>query len=250
MMFLLVTLLFAQYADVYAPHKSLDIESGTLVSTHSSEIGLAYTPAEQGDKLSSPVMSRFAISPDGYNELGISLPWVKVVTDTATKVFLGNMKLYYKRRILASLNWGYLAAKLEAELPTSPEALQVRDRLGGDYSHYSLTLAYTYELPLLGEYHDFFGNLPLVGTVALEDHFLDWDHETGEGEFGTALGWGASLDILPVGYAFLGASIKGGNEEFSFGPHLGFRWYWFDCGLAWRMGGESDRFDFHLRFYL
>jgi hypothetical protein len=250
MTFLLVASLFAQYVDAYAPHKSLYVESGTLVSTHSAEIGLAYAPSEEADELSSPVMSRFAFSPDGYNELGIELPWVKVVTDTATNVFLGNMKLSYKRRILASLDWGYLAAKLEAGLPTSPDEMQVRGRLGGNHSHYSLTLAYTYELPLLEEYHDFFGNLPLVGTAALADRFLDWNHETGEGEFGTALGWGLGLDILPVDYAFLGASIQGGDDGFGFGPHLGFRWYWFDAGVAWRMGGDSDRFDFHLRFYL
>jgi hypothetical protein len=249
MTFLLATLLFAQYADVYTPHKPLYIESGALVSTHSAEIGVLYAPPEEEDKLSSPVMSRVATSPDGYNELGVNLPWVKVVTDTATKVFLGNMKVYYKRRILASLDWGYLAAKLEAQLPTSPEALHVRNRLGGDHSYYSLILAYTYELPLLRDYHNLFGNLPLVGTVALADRFLDWNHETGEGEFGTALGWGLGLDILPLDYAFLGASIQGGDDGFSFGPHLGFRWYWFDAGVAWRMG-DSDRFDFHLRLYL
>jgi hypothetical protein len=250
MTFLLVTLLFAQYADVYVPHKPLDVESGALLVTGSFQLDVMYRSGIGNSEFSSPVTSCLAVSPDGYNEFGMGLPWFRVAADSANHVFLGNMEVYYKRRILGSLRWGYLAAKLAARLPTSPDTLGVRDSLGGRSSHYSLALAYTYELPLLAQYNDLFGRLPLVGTVALEDRFLDWDHAAGQGEFGTAFGWGAALEILPLDYAFIGVSVTGGNDEVGFGPYLGFRWYWFDLGAAWRMSGDSDRFDFHLRLDL
>jgi len=250
MTFLLVTLLFAQYADVYVPHKPLDVESGALVGTGSFQLDVMYRSGIGNSEFSSPVMSCFATSPDGYNEFGIGLPWLRVAGDSANHVFIGNMGLHYKRRILGSLRWGYLAAKLTARLPTSPDTLGVRDSLGGRSSHYSLALAYTYELPLLGRYHTLFGRLPLVGTLVLEDRFLNWDHNTGSAEFGSSFGWGAALEVLPLDYAFIGVSITGGNDEVGFGPYLGLRWYWLDLGAAWRLSDGSDRFDFHLRLYL
>lgn len=247
---LILTLLFAQYADVYVPHKSPDVESGALIGTACSELAVVYRSSSGNPDFSSPVVSSLAHSPDGYNEIGIGLPWLRVAGDSANHVFLGNMEAYYKRRILGSLRWGYLAAKLEARLPTSPDTLGVRDSLGGRSSHYSLALAYAYELPLLSEYNDLFGRFPLVGTVTLEDRFLDWDHAAGEGKFGTSFGWGAALEILPLDYVFIGVSVTGGNDDVSFGPYLGFRWHWLDLGAAWRLSDGSDRFDFHLRFYL
>ena len=250
MTFLLVTLLFAQYADVYVPHKPLDVESGALLVTGSFKLDVVYRSSSVNPDFSSPVVSSLAHSLDGYNEIGIGLPWLRVAGDSANHVFLGNMEVYYKRRILGSLRWGYLAAKLEARLPTSPDTLGVSDSLGGRSSHYSLALAYTYELPLLAQYNDLFGRLPLVATLVLEDRFLNWDHNTGSAEFGTSLGWGAALEILPLDYAFIGASITGGNDEVGFGPYLGFRWHWFDLGAAWRLSDGSDRFDFHLRLNL
>jgi hypothetical protein len=250
MTFLLVTLLFAQYADVYVPHKPLDVESGALLVTGSFKLDVVYRSSSVNPDFSSPVLSSLTHSPDGYNEIGIGLPWLRVAGDSANHVFIGNMEAYYKRRILGSLRWGYLAAKLEARLPTSPDTLGIRDSLGGRSSHYSLVLAYTYELSLLAQYNDLFGRLPLVATVALEDWFLDWDHDAGQGKFGTSFGWGAALEVLPLDYAFIGASITGGNDDFSFGPYLGFRWRWFDLGAAWRMSDGSDRLDFHLRLYL
>lgn len=250
MTFLLVTLLFTQYTDVYVPHEPLDVESGALLVTGVFQLDVSYRLGIDNPRFSSPVMSRFSLSPDGYNEIGIGLPWLMVAGDSANHVFLGNIEAYYKRRILGSLRWGYLAAKLTARLPTSPDTLGVSDSLGGSSSHYSLALAYAYELPLLREYHDLFGRLPLVATVTLEDWFLDWDHDAGQGKFGTSFGWGAALEILPLDYAFIGVSITGGNDDVSFGPYLGFRWYWFDLGAAWRMSDGSDRFDFHLRLDL
>jgi len=247
---LILTLLFAQYADVYVPHEPLDVESGALLVTGSFKLDVVYRSSSGNPDFSSPVVSSLAHSLDGYNEIGIGLPWFRVAGDSANHVFIGNIEAYYKRRILGSLRWGYLAAKLETRLPTSPDTLGVRDSLGGRSSHYSFALAYTYELPLLAQYNDLFGRLPLVGTVALEDRFLNWDHAAGEGKFGTSFGWGAALEVLPLDYAFIGASISGGNDEVSFGPHLGFRWHWLDLGAAWRLSEGSDRFDFHLRLYL
>ncbi len=249
MMMLLITLLFGQYNDVYVPHKSFDVESGALIGTASSEIALSIRSFSQSSDISSPVFMSFSHSFDGRNEIGLGLPWLKVVGDSANHIFIGNTEAYYKRRIIGSLRWGYLAAKLTAEIPTSPDTLDVGETLGGNYSHYTLALAYSYELPLLTKHHDFFGVLPLIGTVALEDRFLDWNHDSGSGEFGASLGWSAALEILPVDYAFVGAFIKGGNDEVIYGPYLGFRWYWFDVGASWRMGA-TDRFDFHLRFYI
>jgi len=252
MSWLFVVLAFGQFADVYLPHKPLDVESGALVGTLSSELRLAYRVQSPSPDFSSPVTTSFLHSPDGYNEVGVNLPWLRVwdAADTAYHIYIGNLGLRYRRRILGSLRWGYLAAKVSAQLPTSPDTLGIRDSLGGKRSTYGLGLAYTYELPLLPRYHEVFARLPLVFSVALEDDVLYRDHDAKRWEsgLGSSFTWGAAVEILPLDYVFAGLAVCGGDGT-SLAPYVGVRGLWIDLAAAWHTGAEN-RLDVHLRMYL
>lgn len=248
MKLLLALLMVGQFVEVYTPHEPLDVEPGSIVGTASSRLWVSYRAQSGESDVFAPVVSSFAYSPDGFNEFGIYLPWLAVAADTAGHVYFGNLGLHYKRHILGSLKWGYLAARLDATFPTSRDTLGIRESLGGKRSSYGLGLSYGYELPLLGEYHDLFARLPLVGTIDVHDVLLKRDHERKTWEFSSVFSWGAALEILPLDYAFVGFAVHG-DEDVSLAPYVGFRWYWFDLGAAYRIGNQN-RLDLHLKIYL
>lgn len=243
---------FTQYADVYAPQKPLDVESGTLVSAGSAELDFVYRNANGDSIISSPFITRISFSPDGHNDFGADLPLIWVAVDSTHKLFLGNMDVHYKRRILGSTKYGYLSAKAAARLQTSPDTLSIRDFQSGKGTTFGLGLAYTYELPLLGEYKDIIGNLPLVSTVAVEDDFLYRDSETKEWgtDFTEGFTWGASVDILPLAFVFAGASLEGTSDGVTISPHLGVRWFWIDFAASYRIAPSRQSFNVSFRFFL
>ncbi len=243
---------FAQYSDVYVPQKPLDVESGTLVTASGAEMDFVYRSANGDSLFSSPFLTRLSFSPDGYNDFGVDLPLLWVLVNDTHKLFLGNMDVHYKRRIIGSIRYGYLSAKAMAEFQTSPDTLGIRNYLGGNRSSYGLGLAYTYELPLLNEYKDIIGNLPLVGTLALEDKFLYRDGDTREWgvDFGEGFAWGASVDILPLTFIFAGASVEGSSDGVTISPHLGVRWFWIDFAASYRIAPSSRSVNLGLRFFL
>lgn len=260
MSFVILISLMTQYTDVYIPHKPLEIESGALISASTAEFDFHYRTGFGDSLFSIPALSKVLFSPDGYNELGLELPllWVDIDTvhspffgDSTHSIFLGNIALQYKRRIIGSIRYGYLAAKARAEFLTAQNTLNIRERLNNNRTLYGLGLSYTYELPLLKEYDDLFGKLPLVASVVLEDNFLYRENDTKEWgtDFSQGFSWGVSLDILPLDYAFVGASVQGTWQDLSVTPHIGFRWYWIDLAAAYRIS-STPGLNLSLRFYL
>lgn len=251
MSWLVILVLVGQYTSAYSPQEPLSIESGTVLTDGSFRLAASYRGVNPDDFLSTPLMSSLAFSPDGFNQAGIYLPWLWVTPDSTSRVFLGNMSLDYKRRIIGSLDYGYLAAKFMARVSTARDTLGIKDSLGGRSSNFGLGLAYTYEFQLLREFSKVFGMLPLVATVAVEDTFLTRDNEAKQwsADFARPLVWGASLDIVPLDYVFAGASLEGSIEGISIVPHLGLRYYWIDLAAAYRMG-STNRLEFYLRLYL
>ncbi len=251
MSWLSILVLVGQYTSAYSPQEALGIESGSVLTDGSFRLSLDYSGANGDGFLSVPVRSSLAFSPDGFNQAGIYLPWLRVTPDSTSKVFLGNLGLDYKRRILGSLDYGYLAAKLVARFTTSRDTLGIRDSLGGKNTSFGLGLAYTYEFQLLREFSKVFGMLPLVATVAVEDTFLTRDHELKEwnADFVRPLVWGACVDIVPLDYVFAGATLEGSSEGVSIIPHLGLRYYWIDLAAAYRLG-PVNRLEVYLRLYL
>ncbi|MBN2380199.1 hypothetical protein JXM67_10420 [candidate division WOR-3 bacterium] len=257
MAFFLLNLLFGQYAGVYVPHSPLHVEQGSVISSTSADLELTYRTATN-TVFGSPAMSGFGFSPDGYNEIGMNLPWLKVAADTSWPVYVGNLGVYYKRYIMGSLRYGYLAARAFADVSTARDTFGVKDSLGRR-TLYGLGFSYTYELPLLKEYHDLFGKLPVVGSVSVEDAFLTRDHQDKEWltDFGSGFGWGVSLEMLPLDYVFVGAAVKGeygldpGVPEGTYLiPYIGLYWYWCDLGVSYRMGEGENRIEFGLRIFL
>lgn len=250
MALLIITLLFGQYTDVYLPHQPPGVESGVLGVAFGFDLELAYQRWNVNDSLTHWIASQLAFSPDGFNEVAVDLPWFGVLTDSLNHIHIGNLGLHYKRRIFSSVRYGYLSAKLMARLPTAPDTLGTRDALGGRTSAYGLGVAYTYELPLLREYHDLFGVLPVVASVAVEDTFITRDHDNKNWAFDFApLIWGISVDILPIDYVFVGAAVQGSSGGVDLLPYLGVRYYWVDLVAAYRLGSEN-RFETFLRLYL
>ncbi len=251
---LLLITFFTQYADVYAPQKPLDVESGTTVSAASAELDFVYRNANGDSTISSPFLTRISFSPDGYNDFGVNLPIMWVLVNDAHKIFIGNMDVHYKRRIIGSLPYGYLSAKANAHFLSSPpdDSLGIRDFLGEARSTYGLGLAYTYEMRLLKEYKDIIGNLPLVGTVAVEDNFLYRDGTTKEWgtDFASGFAWGASVDVLPLAFVFAGASVEGTSDGVTIAPHLGVRWFWIDLAASYRIAPSRQSFNVSFRFFL
>jgi|GEM_PF-1976169 len=267
--FLILTLLFGQYAGVYVPHSPLHVEQGTVITTGSADIEVTYrTPTDT--LIGAPVISSFGFSFDGYNEIGTSLPWLRVsryVDSTSwLPVYLGNLGVYYKRNIFGSLKFGYLAGKVFAEFPTSLDTFGIRNRLGGRRSLFGIGFSYTYELPILAEYHDLFGRLPVVSSVSVEDAFLSRVASTDTlgdvverqwlTDFAAGFGWGISAEILPLDYLYIGAALQGGAsldpevpEGLNVTPYLGLRMYWWEVAASYRLGAQG-RFELTGRIYL
>jgi hypothetical protein len=129
--------------------------------------------------------------------------------------------------------------------------LNVREQTGGSDPTFGLGISYTYELPVLKDYHPWFGNLPVVASVNLEDGFLSRDHDTKswEADLGEGFAWGAAAEILPLDFFYAGAALQGANQEFSIIPYAGLRYYWFDLTAGYRLG-DQPRFEVQLRLYI
>lgn len=248
----LAVVLFSQYVNVYTPHEPWMVESGAVVVPRSLEMEVAYRSTDRGAFLSTPFLSELAFSPDGYNEAAIQLPWVRVASDTATHYYLGNTGIYYKRRILASIKWGYVSARATADFPTSRDTFGIEDSLGGNRSFYGADLSYTYELALRPKESDFLGRMPVVASLSLGDRFLCRNHDAKdwEADFGSNLYWGASLEILPTDYGMVGAALAGTSQGVNFSPYLGFRWFWWEVGAAYHLGRSAERLDLRVKLYL
>ncbi|MBD3286973.1 hypothetical protein GF359_10000 [candidate division WOR-3 bacterium] len=267
--FAILSLLFGQYAGVYVPHSPLHVEQGTVITTGSADIEFTYrTPTDTF--IGVPVISCFGFSFDGYNEIGTTLPWLRLSKelDTTSRlpVYLGNLGLYYKRNIIGSHKYGYLAGKVFAEFPTSLDTYGIKDSLGGARSLYGIGFSYTFEFPILPEYHDLFGRLPVIGSISLEDAFLsrvtskdtvnDTEEKQWVADFPSGFGWGISAEILPLDYLYVGAAIQGGAnldpeypEGINFTPYIGLRMYWWEIAASYRMG-EENRIELSGRIYL
>jgi len=252
MSFIFALVFLSQYTDVYVPQKPFYVESGCLGTVGIIETGITARFNQGNDKFSVPVLSSICSSFDGFNEFGLELPWVKAAkTDTSNRIAIGNLGITYKRRIIASQKYGYLAAGAKIELATSPDTFGIRDSLGGNKSRLGIGLSYTYEYPLIADYHTLFGRLPIQATITINNNFLSLDNDSKELEFNAAgnFAWGASAQIIPFDFAFAGASLIGNSRGIDFIPYAGISWFWFEAGVAYHTLGEN-RIDAFLRFYM